>query len=262
MSQPQAFDALAHIYDDSFTRTQIGQYLRDIIHKRLIINFTSGDHILELGCGTGEDAYRLAELGIKMTATDVSQGMLALAQEKCRHQSLVEVQRLDLRHLPDNFAAFQTFDGVFSNFGPLNCLAEWKTLASWLAQRVKPNAVVGLGIMSPYCIWEPFWHGLHGNFRTATRRWHKSATFQVDPTSEPIRIAYPTIAHVTRDFAPYFQRTFVRGVGIFLPPSDVYCAIEKRPRLYSLLMGLERQLGQLPQLALLADHYWIEFQRK
>lgn len=260
MSQPQAFDPLAPTYDIAFTDTQIGRYLRGIVQTRLMTHYKSGNHILELGCGTGEDALWLASQGLRVTATDVSEGMLGTARAKCAGHPLVQVQRLDLRRL-DNTLLPDTFDGVFSSFGPMNCLSEWRTLAAWLAQRVKSGSTVGLGVMSPYCIWEFLWHGLHGNWRTATRRWRKSTTFQPDPTSEPIVVTYPTIRRITNDFAPNFRRTFVRGVGVFLPPSDVYGAVEKRPELLKPLMTLEQHCGGWSKLALLADHYWIEFER-
>lgn len=261
MNQPQAFDPLAASYDSTFTDTQIGRYLRGIVQSRLTQHFTIGNHILELGCGTGEDALWLASRGLHVTATDVSEGMLATARTKCASQPSVQVQHLDLRRLDETLLP-DTFDGVFSNFGPMNCLSEWRTLAAWLAQRVKSGGVVGLGVMSPFCVWEPLWHGVHGDWSTATRRWRKSTPFQPDAASEPIEVTYPTIKHITDDFAPHFRRTFVRGVGVFLPPSDVYGAIEKRPQLLKRLMSLEERFGSWPKLALLADHYWIEFERK
>ncbi len=260
MSQPQAFDPVASAYDTNFTHTQIGQYVRSIVQSRLTQHFTSGNHILELGCGTGEDALWLAEHGVHVTATDVSEGMLATTRAKCAGNPLVQVNPLDLRHLPTNVTA--SYDGVFSNFGPMNCLAEWRTLAAWLAQRVKKGGIVGLGVMSPFCLWEPLWHGVHGNWRTATRRWRKSIPFQPEGVSEPIQITYPAIKRITNDFTPHFQRVFVRGIGLFLPPSDVYGAVEKRPQLLKRLMSLEHRFASWPKLSLLADHYWIELERK
>lgn len=265
MNQPQAFDPLSATYDNTFTHTQIGRYLRDQVHARLDRHFRTGNHVLELGCGTGEDALRLAERGIQVTATDVSEGMLASAREKTAGNPLVQVERLDLRTLtpyrPLPHGEGEQFDGVFSNFGPMNCLEEWRTLAGWLAARVKMGGIVGLGVMSPLCIWEPLWHGLHGNFKTATRRWRKKTVFHPDGVSEPIIVTYPSISRISNDFAPHFRRVYVQPLGLFLPPSDVFGAIEKRPRLLKTLMGLEKRFGHTSALAMLADHYWIEFQK-
>ncbi len=263
MNPSQAFDPLATSYDDTFTHTQIGRYLRDQVHARLDRHFRAGDHVLELGCGTGEDALRLAERGVQVTATDVSEGMLAAARAKTAGNVLVHVEQMDLRTLtpyPPHDEGEQ-LDGVFSNFGPMNCLEEWGTLASWLAKHVKQGGIVGLGVMSPLCMWEPLWHGLHGNFKTAMRRWRKKTVFHPDGVSEPITVTYPSISRITKDFAPHFRRVYVQPLGLFLPPSDVYGAIEKRPRLFNTLMALEKRFGQAAALAMLADHYWIEFQK-
>jgi SAM-dependent methyltransferase len=264
MSGQQPFDSLAATYDDTFTHSPIGQYLRQKVHARLDLHFQAGDHVLELGCGTGEDALYLAGRGVHVTATDASEQMLAIVRAKARGNGLVSVEQLDLRYLANSqqpTANSQKFDGVFSNFGALNCLDDWRPLAEWLANRIKSGGIAAFGVMSPLCLWEIGWHGLHLDFGTATRRWRKSTTFQPDETTQPIPVRYPTINRLTRDFAPWFRRVHAQPIGLFLPPSDVFGVVEKRPRLLKLLMGLEQRFGRYGRLALLADHYWIEFER-
>ncbi|MBZ0277123.1 MAG: methyltransferase domain-containing protein [Anaerolineae bacterium] len=272
MNNPQAFDPLAPTYDDTFTDTVIGRYLREQVHTRLARHFQAGSHALELGCGTGADALWLTERGVHVLATDVSEGMLAAARAKTAGNPLVEVARLDLNALPGTISHVgeglrpsptdnRIFDGAFSNFGPLNCLGEWRRLAAWLAARIQPGGIVGLGVMSPLCLWEPLWHGLHGDFRTATRRWRQT-TFQPDTAAPPVSIHYPTIRRLTEDFAPHFQRVYAQPLGLFLPPSDVFGVIEKRPRLLNRLLVLEKRWGKYSKLALFADHYWIEFEKR
>jgi len=266
MNAPQAFDVLAPGYDLDFTRTAIAHYLRRRVHACLDCHFQPGDQVLELGCGTGEDALYLAGRGVRVLATDVSDGMLGAARQKTAGNPLVRVEQLDLQNLPVG-ATWQvaptttTFDGVFSNFGPLNCVDNLKSLADWLAQRIKSGGIAAFGVMSPLCLWEIGWHGLHGNFGKAFRRMRKNTTFRPEGSSEAITIHYPTIHRLTRDFTPWFRRIHIQPLGLFLPPSDVYGAIEKHPRLLKALMSLERHFGEQRHLALLADHYWIEFER-
>jgi len=246
-----AFDGLAPTYDDNFTHTQIGQYLRGRVHQRLLSHFRAGDYVLELGCGTGEDALFLAEHGIRITATDASEEMLAITRKKTQHRPNVAVSPLDLQNLPETR---DHFDGVFSNFGVLNCLDDWQPLAQWLVNRIKPGGIVGLGMMSPYCAWEFLWHSLHLDFDVALRRLGGSLF-------KNITITYPTVKHITQDFAPQFQRIHLMPLGLFLPPSDAFGVIEKRPRLLKALIRLENRSGYIPQIAMFADHYWIEFER-
>lgn len=75
-----AFDPAAHEYDAEFTDQLLGQWLRECVWKHT--PFTAPMHILELGCGTGEDARYFAEMGISVLATDASGEMIAVAKTK------------------------------------------------------------------------------------------------------------------------------------------------------------------------------------
>jgi len=99
MSQHRAFDTLAPSYDATFSDTLIGRYLRGRVHTRLEAYFQAGDQVLELGCGTGEDALYLASRGVQVLATDVSEGMLEITRVKAAGNPLVRVERLDLGEL-------------------------------------------------------------------------------------------------------------------------------------------------------------------
>lgn len=252
MGSSTPFDALAPAYDRDFTASPIARHLRARVHTRLDRHFQPGDHVLELGCGTGEDAPYLAGRGVRVTATDASPAMLGIARAKTADQPLITVQPLDLNALPADFPAF---DGAFASFGVLNCLTNWRPLAAWLAQRIPPGGIAAFGVMSPLCLWEIGWHGLHGDFRTAFRRLRRDTTFDRLP------IRYPTIRRLTHDFAPHFRRAHVEPLGLALPPSDIYGVIERRPRLLRPLTALDTRLSRISPLALCADHYWIEFER-
>lgn len=263
MASVQPFDPLAPTYDDTFTHTPIGQYLRGRIHARLDQHFHPGDHVLELGCGTGEDALHLAQRGVHVLATDASDSMLTIARAKAQGNPLIEFANLNVHsvgaHRDAPVPLHPTpFDAAFSNFGPLNALDDWQPLAAWLAQQIKPGGFVGLGIMGSLCLWETAWHALHGDFKTAIRRWKGQAAFD---SAAPMTVYYPSIARIQRDFAPYFRCIHIEPVGLFLPPSDAFAVIEKRPRLLRLLTALEDRAARFALLARFADHYWIEFER-
>ncbi len=261
MNPSPSFDVLAPTYDADFTESPIARYLRGRVHKRLTKHFRAGDHVLEMGCGTGEDALWLAERGVHVTATDASPMMLDVTRAKVAGQPLVQVQYLDLKQLPSPLES-EPLDGVFSNFGPLNVLDDWQPLAAWLAARIKPGGVVGLGVMGPLCLWEIGWHGLHLDFKTALRRLRQPAIFQPSETSESLAIYYPSINRLKADFAPHFRPIHVESLGLCLPPSDIYGVLEKRPRVLRWLTALENRFGKSAALANFADHYWIEFVRQ
>src|SRR5687767_4264178 len=95
-----AFDTLAPSYDKEFTHTPSGQILRNRVHNRLLSHFKAGDALLEMGCGTGEDALFLAEQGLQITATDTSEKMLSITHEKTKHLPNVITTQLNLARLP------------------------------------------------------------------------------------------------------------------------------------------------------------------
>lgn len=259
MPESTPFDALASTYDAEFTHSPIARELRGRVQNRLAALFPAGSSALELGCGTGEDALWLAERGVTVMATDSSPAMLEQARLKTAAQTLVTLEPLDLAKLPDSFDG--PFDGAYSNFGALNCLTEWRALAHWLAARIRVGGALAFGVMSRNCLWEIGWHSLHGDLRTAGRRWSGHSTFQPEGSSGPIVVTYPSVRAFSAAFAPWFRRTRIEALGLFLPPSDIYGAVERRRHLLRTLVSLDRHIGRAGWLANEADHFWIEFTR-
>ena len=84
IANPTAFDAFAGDYDDLFTRSTLGRLLRLRVWEKLADHFSSGQHVLELACGTGEDAVWLAGQGIRVTAPAGSAGMIRATEAKAK----------------------------------------------------------------------------------------------------------------------------------------------------------------------------------
>src|SRR5258705_4602524 len=90
MAQPPAahvFDHMAREYDNVFTNSMIGRAQRDAVWSVLTQVFQHGDHILELNCGTGEDALFLAGNGVSITACDASEQMIHIASNRLRKEA-------------------------------------------------------------------------------------------------------------------------------------------------------------------------------
>ena len=71
------------------------------------------DHLLEVGCGTGTTALKLAGNVRRITATDVSGGMLSFAESKKAAQGITNVEfiRAEItRPLPE-----APFDAIFAS---------------------------------------------------------------------------------------------------------------------------------------------------
>ncbi len=259
MIDSTAFDAFASEYDDTFTHSQLGEWLRPRVWQHLSHHFQPGDHILELACGTGEDALWLAQHGIHVAATDGSAEMVRVAAAKAARAGLsdkVQVYQLSLQEMAVSrwpLAAGEllpaasrqpptAFSGILSNFGGLNTIADLRPLAQALASLVQPGGKAILVPMGPVCPWEVVWYGLHGDLKTAFRR-RGRATAKIGPTTIPIW--YPSARQVRQAFSPWFRHLKTESLGFFLPPSYLEHLVHRWPRLFRTLNHLDKTTASL-----------------
>src|SRR5687768_8200185 len=99
----KAFNRAAVNYDETFTNTSIGRLQRNRVWNYLHRHISSIDYprVLELNCGTGEDAKWLASKGFRVTATDLSEQMIEEAQKKNPSGVIFEV--CSFSQIPDRF---------------------------------------------------------------------------------------------------------------------------------------------------------------
>jgi SAM-dependent methyltransferase len=259
------FDAMAAEYDAAFTHSLVGELMREAVWARLDAAFRPGERVLELSCGTGEDALHLGRRGVRVLATDVSAGMLAVAGEKVERaglQASVEVAHLDLtelaRHAAQPICNLQSpFDGALSNFGGLNCVADQRGVAAGLAALLRPGALALLCVMGPAVPWEWAWYLSRGEPQKAARRLRPGGV-----RWRGLRISYPSVGALRRAYRPWFHTRRVSALGALLPPSYAEAWARSHPRLLWALHRVERWLEAAPPLPWLADHYLIELERR
>lgn len=252
------FDTLAPTYDADFSERPTARFLRGQVHQRLQPYLDSGAKVLEIGCGTGIDAAFMAESGAHITATDVSEKMLAITQTKLGSRG--EVKNLDINALSHHdFLGRYTL--ALANFGALNACQDFSALAQWLSERVVTDGVVCMAVMSRFCLWESAWNFLRLYPKRAMRRWRGQATF-TPPEGQPMTVFYPSIKSIEQVFAPWFTVKTRRGLGTALPPSEMFGVIEKRPWLAAKLTRLEGFLWSRAWGSGLADHVWWEMVRR
>ena len=259
---PTAFTTLAADYDADFTYTKLGRLLRRRVWRRLRQSFSPGQHILELACGTGEDAAWLAGQGIQVTATDGSSEMIRIVREKALrqgHSDRIATQVLSLQSIAGGETPFddQRFDGAFSDFGGLNTIGDWYSLARGLARLVHPGGRLVLVPMGPLCPWEIGWHLLHGQPKQAFRRFSGPAQARIGENTIPIW--YPSARRLQRDFRPWFKAISVESLGLWLPPSYLWQQLSRWPGLWVALSGLEAAAERLTAGA--GDHYILILER-
>ncbi len=281
-----AFNTLAAAYDAAFTHTITGRLQRQRVWhfaRQRFEHLKSGAvRVLELNCGTGEDALWLARQGFRVLATDVSPEMVALAQKKVDalpEGGQIAVAVCDARQLqawlktdggksrralpspPSSETGVSPFDVVFSNFGGLNCLSPEEMGRFGLAMRsaLLPGGHFVAVVMGRFCAWETLYFLLKGRLRQAFRRLRRGpVAARLDAHS-----AVQTWYYSPREFAaffPDFEVSAVRPIGIWLPPSYLDPFFRRFPRLMAVFNRLE-MFFNAGFWARGADHYLISFVR-
>ena len=260
------FDELANTYDDDFTTSRIGQLQRKRVWKFLLPLLTETDrplNILEMNCGTGEDALRLASIGHHVVATDASNAMIAKAKEKMAGKtnpdSRIQFYTCSFDQLRNSFRG-QKFDLIFSNFGGLNCIDKHALcqLRDELGSLLSVEGKLFFVVMGRFCIGEIVYFGIRGKLSSAFRRLRRSLDFTINGNTIPVYYYSP--ATLKAIFCPTFRFLQKEPVGLFIPPTYR----EKRSGAdLQKLRHLERIENKLAfsSLAAFADHFCVVFKK-
>jgi ubiquinone/menaquinone biosynthesis C-methylase UbiE len=253
-----AFDDLAAAYDAVFTSSAFGRSLRALTWERLDSALRACRRVLEIGCGTGEDAVHLAQRGVDVLATDPSPSMLRVAAEKAAKAGCA--RRIEFRCVPmERLGAelnSERFDGVWSNFGAINCVPKLDAVVAELAALLEPGAPLAWVVLGKHVPWEWAWFLARGHPRKAFRRQRRGGAIW-----RGMRVVYPTPAELARTLAPYFAKTRCRPLGFVIPPSYASGWLERRPRVLAAFTRVERAAQRYASLAGLSDHYVFEARR-
>lgn len=183
------FDALVPSYNTRWTDTPRGREQRAAVWREIDGLFRAGDRVLDLGCGTGDDAVHLAGLGVEVAGVDASAQMVQASRRRGVNASVLAIE--DLEELKG------AFSGAISNFGALNCVADLRPVAVQLARLVRPEGPVAICLMGRFCLTD---------WRHAMKRFIGHTHWR------GMEIYYPVSRRVRAAFSPEF--TFVRRVSI------------------------------------------------
>jgi ubiquinone/menaquinone biosynthesis C-methylase UbiE len=237
------FDRIATRYDALWTTTAIGRAQRNLVWREIDGLFHPGDRILDIGCGTGEDAAHFTARGVHVYATDASPAMVRVARERDVTATVCSAEELG--------RIGKSFDGAISNFGALNCVEDLPAVARSLSDLIRPGGHVAICLMGRFCAWETLYYAVRLQWSKACRRW-RGARYQ------GITVHYPTASQIHAAFQYDFELRHWTGIGLLVPPSYVRLPTP----LVRLLAASDRLLARLPLLRALADHRLFLLVRK
>ncbi len=257
-----AFNAVAPLFDSRFGVWRSVAAQRRAVCAELLRAFPKGGRILELGGGTGVDATFLAERGFEIVLTDPSPTMVELAKAKlaplgsaAKIAAGEEMEAFAEDHLAEGGAQF---DGAFSNFAPLNCVANLGPVARGLARLLKPGSLAMLVLFGTFCPGEMIVEVLRGRPHLALRRCRLGAV-PARLKEHEFSVVYHRRAELVRDFAPWFALEKRVGIGVAVPPSAAEPWISGQPHLLAAMEMFDR--GFARPLAILGDHVLYQFRR-
>lgn len=259
------FDALAPEYDRIVSANPLDRALRENALRMLLRVFRPGDHVLELGCGTGLETIPLARAGIRVTGVDVSQGMLEHLERKARAEGLSDSIRLrkmraaEIGRLVDELGP-GAFQGAFSDFGAPNLEADWSRVPGALSTLIRPSGTVVLTVWNRVCLAEMALYALGLRPRRALARLRSPVPVGLS------RFGLPACPYSPRAFLGPFQASFrverLIGLSVVVPPYDFLPHLPRPERVLPLLESVDQAVAGRFPLNRLGDHFLAVLRRR
>jgi SAM-dependent methyltransferase len=254
----RAFDSVAADYDGPRGNNALIQDMRTETWRWLDQVFAPSSRLLDLGCGTGLDAVRMALRGHHVVATDWSTEMVARTAARAQQESVGErVQALaigahELERLEVEDAG--AFDGAYSNLGPLNCVPDLSEVARSCAHLLRPQGMLVFTVIGRVCPWEIAHYLCRWRWSRVKVRFARDAV-PVGLNSQRIWTRYYSPREFYRAFQGVFTLVHYRGLCVFVPPPYLTTIRDHHPNGYERLWRIDRRIAGWPVLRSMGDHF-------
>lgn len=236
-----AFSRKAAVYDAFGENHEQLTRMRQKVYDHISRHHTPGSSLLELNAGTGLDASQLVQRGFRIHTTDLSSGMVQKIEQRIAQQGLhnqLTAQQCSFTELDQ--VTTGPFDGVYSNFGGLNCIEDLTAVTRHLPRLLKPGSIVTWVIMPPICPWELAL--IFKDVRVATRRLRPGGVI-AHVEGVTFKTSYFTVNQVRRAFGPQFHQVQLEGLAVITPTADNKTFARRHPRLYDWLVQIDDWLA-------------------
>jgi ubiquinone/menaquinone biosynthesis C-methylase UbiE len=258
-----AFSKQAPVFDATYAEDKIIQYKRERVRDHVLKLLPANSNILELNCGTGEDAIFFAKHGHTVHATDISEGMQQVLKEKISKNNLenrISYERCSYTSL-ENLKQHKEYDFIFSNFAGLNCTSELEKVLASFDALLKTGGKVVLVLLPKFCLWETLLL-VKGKFKTATRRWFSSNGSNAHIEGVFFKCWYYDPSYIKKKIKQKYELLDIEGLCTIVPPSYIEHFGENYPRLFEFLKKKENVLKNKFPWRSIGDYYIISFQKK
>ena len=258
----RAFDGVAAEYHDTNSANPILRHMRARALSALRRHAASGARVLDLGCGPGTDHPAMLAAGYSVTAIDISLEMVCRAQRRADATGGPHRPTIYCRSI-DQLDTFEpgTFDAVFSNFGPLNCVDDLDRTARLVHDVLRPGGVFVASVIGRVCPWEIGLYLSRGNVARALLRFRQTAV-PVPLKDGTVWTRYYTPGQVGKAFVRSgFIRSELHALGVVAPPPYLEAFAARQPQLVDRLLRLDAVVGGWPGVRGFGDHFLTVMRR-
>jgi ubiquinone/menaquinone biosynthesis C-methylase UbiE len=258
-----AFDSVAADYDGPRGNNALIQDMRREMWRWLDVTFPAGSHLIDLGCGTGLDAVRMARHGHRVLAIDWSPRMTRRTRDRAaeaRVSHWIDTAALGAHEL-DRIEGHAVFDGAYSDLGALNCVPDLTAVAREAARLLKPGARLVFTVMGRWCPWEIGYYGARADWSRIRVRFARRM-MPVRMNGHTVWTRYWTPSALYREFSREFSLVHRRALCLFAPPPYMTRLRDAHPGWYERLWRWDRRLAGWPGLRGLGDHFLIVMEKR
>jgi SAM-dependent methyltransferase len=258
-----AFDSVAADYDGPRGNNELIQEMRAELWRWLDARVPARSRLIDLGCGTGLDAVRMAGLGHHVTATDWSPRMIERTAARAAEAGLAErlstavIGAQELERLP----GAGSYDAAYSDLGPLNCVPSLRAVSRECARLLTPDGQLIFSVIGRVCPWEIAHYAKRRRFARIAVRFARN-TVPVGMNQHTIWTRYYTPREFYAEFAAEFSLEEVRGLCTFAPPPYITWLRERHPAWHARLWRWDRATSGWPLLRSMGDHFIIVLRRR
>ncbi|HVO68838.1 MAG TPA: methyltransferase domain-containing protein [Aggregatilineaceae bacterium] len=213
--------------------------------------------LLDIGCGTGEEAIPLARAGYSVLGIDISPAMVWQAQAKAaghglRREVMFKVLPAGRLGTLDERGPFQ---GAYASLGTLNTEPNLPGFASGLHDLLAPGAPFVATVMGRHCLFE---------ILRNLRRFKPGETLKRSPDWTESRagtggVTAPVKFYMPDEFAavfePHFTVASVWAFPLWLPPVHLYELYRAKQAYFKRMEGRERRTRSWPGFRAWGDHF-------
>ncbi len=257
-----AYDEIASRYDRVPVENRINGYMRRLSLARILETFPPRSRLLEVGCGTGDEALALAERGAAVVALDASFEMVRAARRKAMERNLEDritffrAEAKDLERLAGSLRG--PFDGGYASFS-LAYEPDLAPVAQGLHGLLRPGATFLASVPSRLCLVEFALALGTAHLGFAGRRLQPEHGHRVGTHLVPIRTYTPRA--FAEAMGPRFFMRRVEALPAVVPPPYMNRVYARLNGFADVLERVDATLRARAPFRSLGDHFLAELVR-